>query len=141
MAADFGLARFRWNGGSAPWVVRNAIADGMERAAVVVRRTMRRLISVPYPPASAPGESPHKRTGNLYRNIDVWINRQTLTVHVGPTDAANYGIYLEYGAPRANLEPRPFMFKAVAEDASRIVNTMNRAAAIAFNKYGRRKGK
>jgi hypothetical protein len=140
MADDFGLARFRWNGGRAPWVVRSAIADGIERGAIYVRRAMKRLINTPYPPASVPGEPPHRRTGNLYRNIDVFINRQTLTAQVGPTDKAEYGLYLEYGAPRANLEPRPFMFVALKQEATRVTNTINRAAAIAFNKYGRSQG-
>jgi len=141
MADEFGLARFKWNGGSAPWVVRSAIADGIERAAIYVRRAMKRLISTPYPPASSPGEPPHRRTGNLYRNIDVFINRQTLVAYVGPTEDAEYGLYLEYGAPRANLEPRPFMFKALRQEAARVTNTLNRAAAIAFNKYARAKGR
>lgn len=140
MAEDFGIARFRWTGGSAPWVVRSAIADGMERAAIYVKRAMKRLISTPYPPASVPGEPPHRRTGNLYRNIDYWINRKTLEVHIGPTEDADYGLYLEFGAPARNLEPRPFIFRSLKEESKRVENTMQRAAAVAFNKYARQKG-
>lgn len=141
MANEFGIARFRWNGGSAPWVVRSAIADGQERAAATVRRTMRRLISIPYPPASRPGQSPRKRTGNLYRSIDVYMNRKTLEVRIGPNEKADYGLYLEFGAPRANLKPRPYIFKSLKIEAKKVTNTMNRAAAIAFNKYARQKNK
>ncbi len=138
MTEEFGLARFRWDGGRAPWVVRSAIGDGIERAAIYVRRAMKRLISVPGPEPSKPGELPHKQTGNLYRNIDIFINRQTLVAMVGPTEDAEYGLYLEFGAPRANLEPRPFMFRALKEEAVRVTNTINRAAKIAFNKYARK---
>ena len=138
MAEDYGLARFKWDR-SAPWAVRSAIADGMERGAEYLKKAMKRLLNVPYPPASKPGQSPRRRTGNLYRSINVWINRKTLEVQVGPNEDAEYGIYLEYGAPKANLKPRPFMFKALKLEQKRIANTVNRATAIAFNKLARQR--
>lgn len=139
MAEEFGNARFRWNGGSAPWVVRSAIADGMERAAVNVRRAMRRRINKPWPPASRPGQSPRRRTGNLWRSVTYKINRQTLEIWIGPGEQAPYGLYLEYGTKR--MAPRPWMFRGLKDEKKRIVNTMNRAAAIAFKKYASRKSK
>lgn len=129
----FGLARWKWKGGRAPWAVRSAIADGMERAAAHVKRTMRRLLNVPYPPASVAGESPHRRTGNLRKSIEFWVNRKTLQVWVGPTDEAEYGLYLEFGTKR--MDPRPFMFRALKQEESRIKNIMQRTAAAAFKKY------
>jgi hypothetical protein len=138
---EFGLARFAWNGGSAPWVVRSAIADGLERAAAWVRKEIRKKINLRYPPASRPGQPPRRRTGNLYRNIDFWLNRKTLEVRIGPTEDAEYGLYLEFGAPRRNLKPRPHLFKTVREQQKRIINTANRAARIAFNQYARQKSK
>lgn len=137
MADSFGIARFKWTGGRASWVVRSAIADGMERAAIYVKRTMRRLISIPYPPASRPGQSPRKRTGRLRNSIQFWINRQTLQVWIGPDESAVYGLYLEFGAPRAGLKKRPFIFKALKQEQVRVNNTINRAAASAFKKYSR----
>ena len=133
---NFGSAEFRWNGGSAPWVVRSAIADGMERGAVVVKRTMRRFLNVPYPPASKPGQSPRKRTGNLRDSITYVLNRKTLTLLIGPSEDAEYGLYLEFGT--RTIEPRPFMMKALYQESKRLLNTINRAAAIAFNKYSRK---
>lgn len=135
--SDFGLARFKWNGGRAPWVVRSAIADGMERAAIFLRRGMKRRLAIPYPPASRPGQSPHKRTGNLQRSVDYWLDRKTLKVWVGPSERAVYGIYLEYGAPRRNLLPRPWMAPEMKSSARKVTNIINRAATIAFNKYAR----
>lgn len=131
----FGYATLKWNGGSAPWVVRSAIADGMERAAANVKRAMRRRLNIPYPPASRPGQSPRRRTGRLRNSIQFWINRKTLEVFIGPDATAPYGFWLEYGTSK--MEPRPFMFRALQEEAKRSLNTMHRAAAAAFKHYAR----
>jgi len=138
---DWGYCKFKWKGGRASWAVRSAIADGLERAAAVVKRTMRRLLNTPYPPASVAGESPHKRTGNLQGSIDVWVNRKTLQVYVGPAEIgskgkpANYGLWLEFGTRK--MDPRPFMKRALVQEQTRVKNTLERAAKIAFNKFGR----
>lgn len=128
---------YKWNGGRAPWVVRAAVADAMERWADRTVRDIRRSINIPWPPPSSPGEPPHKRTGNLRDNIGYHINRKTLVVKIGVTDLAVYGIYLEYGAPRSNLEPRPFLWRAFRNNQGQIAASMARAAKIAFNKYAR----
>lgn len=132
---NFGSAEFRWSGGSAPWVVRTAIAEGMERGALVVKRTMRRLLNIPYPPASTPGQSPRKRTGNLRDSITYVLNKKTLTLLIGPSEDADYGLYLEFGTK--HIAPRPFMMKALLQEKKRLLNTVNRAAAIAFNKMAK----
>ena len=129
--------RFKWEGGRAKWAVRSAIADGMEKASLEFVKLVKRKINTPYPPASRPGEPPHRRTGNLRANIDYWINRKELKVMIGPTEDAEYGIYLEYGAPRANLEPRPFLKPSMDEMAPRVQSIVGRAAQTAFKKFGR----
>lgn len=137
---DFGKAEFRWQGGSAPWVVRSAIADAMERGAIHVKRTMRRLISIQGPPRSKPNDPPHKDSGDLYKHIGYVINRQTLTAQIGPgPDEEHYGHYLEFGTTK--MEPRPFMMRALQEEGKKLMNIINRAAVIAFNKHARSKGK
>lgn len=134
--ASSGYARWRWNG-NAPWVVRSAIADGMERAAADVKAAMRRNLNVPYPPASRPGQFPRRRTGRLRKSIDYWLNKKTLEVWIGPSDAATYGLYLEFGTRR--MKARPFMFRTLKQLMKRVQNGMNRAAAIAYKKYAGRK--
>lgn len=130
-----GFAGFRWKGGRAPWVVRAAIADAIERAAKHLKTAIRRNIKEPYPPASAPGEYPHKRTGNLRRSIDIWVNRKTLEGYVGPTEDAPYGIFLEYGTRK--MDARPFLMPTLRLEQTRIRNTIQRAAKRAWNKYAR----
>lgn len=135
MAESDIVASFRWTGGRAPWIVRNAVADGMERAAIRVKRAIRAKINIPYPPASSPGDPPHRRTGTLRREIDYWVNRQTLIIKIGPSVDAAYGIGLEFGTVK--MEARPFINVTVKENISMINNTMARAAAIAFNRLAR----
>lgn len=132
---SFGYAKFKWNGGRAKWIVRAAIADGLERAGEHVKRTMKRLVNVPFPPASVAGESPHRRSGDLYKSLSVWIDRKSLKIWVGPSDAVDYGFYLEEGT--RYMDARPYIQKALEEEKTKVMNTINRAAAIAFNKYGR----
>jgi len=125
---------FKWST-KAPWKVRAAVADGLERSGKHVVQDIRRAINVPFPPASSPGEPPHKRTGNLRANIAYKVNRKTLEVYIAPTEDAYYGFYLEYGAPRANLEPRPFLGVTIRENKTRIKISCQRAAAKAFRKH------
>lgn len=134
---EFGIAEFAWTGGSAPWAVRSAIADGLERAAEHVKRTMRRLINKPYPPASRPGQPPRKRrpSTGLRANIDIWINRKTLQAYVGPNRNAPHGIWLEKGTRK--MKPRPFMMRALRMERTRVNNIIKRAATVAFNKHAK----
>lgn len=140
MDNGFGSASFKWYGGRAPWVVRSAIADGMERAALNIKRSMKRRINRPYPPASRPGQSPRRRSGTLYRSIQFWINRKTLEMFIGPDASSDpYNVYLETGTSK--MEPRPYIFRAMKDEMKRTLNTINRAAAMAFNRYAKQGGK
>lgn len=63
----------------------------------------KKRLSVPYPPASRPGQYPRRRTGNLRRSTVVWPGgtgrvaavRATKQVAVGYLDRAFYGVILE----------------------------------------------
>jgi hypothetical protein len=60
--------------------------------------------------ASAPGEAPAIRSRRLSRAIrDFFADDQTGVIEVDTP----YAQHLEYGAPRANLEPRPFARPAI----------------------------
>lgn len=68
---------------------------------------VREYIGEPYPPASAPGQPPHKRSGELaasvsYRVVELGPNVYTLELEV----AAEHAVYLEEGT--ATMAPRPF---------------------------------
>lgn len=75
--------------------------------------------------ASAPGEPPAEDYGDLAESVNVDLSRiGVLTGEVRVDDEA--GEHLEYGAPAANLAPRPFfgpatermeqVFPAIAEE-------------------------
>jgi HK97 gp10 family phage protein len=118
-----------------PWAVRRAVADGMEQAARSLVRVMRANLNTPYPPASEPGEFPHKRTGNLRDNVDYWIDRKTLKLRIGPTVDAVYGLYLEYGTSR--MAARPWIAPSYASRKQQFQNTIANASRKAIRKYMR----
>lgn len=64
--------------------------------------------------ASAPGEMPAAETGNLVNSIQTDPDGDaTWAVWTG----VEYAVHLEYGAPNANIAPRPFMRPATADAA------------------------
>lgn len=80
--------------------------------------TVQQDLSTPYPPASAPGESPHKRTGALAEGVSSECRKDfssiTLTIkseRVG--DNPDVPAELNYGTP--HMAPRPYWEKAKAE--------------------------
>lgn len=62
-------------------------------------------LSVKWPPSSVPGESPHRRTGNLRGNIDYLITKEGSTIVLTLASGAYYSAYLE--------PTRPFMAPTV----------------------------
>jgi hypothetical protein len=63
--------------------------------------------------ASAPGESPATDYGFLIGSVQVTPFVDPLVGEV--IVAADYAAYLEQGAPRAHLEPRPFIRPAIED--------------------------
>lgn len=80
-----------------------------EKLAVEIRK----LLSVPYPPASKPGESPHRRTGKLQGSVTVIRTKRGASVQV----YAPYAKFLEpkpYGEGRRNKRnERPFFARVM----------------------------
>lgn len=64
-------------------------------------------LSVAYPPSSTPGESPHRRTGNLRAGISYNIERNGSLITLTIISAAPYSAPLETGTKR--FGERPFM--------------------------------
>ena len=71
-------------------------------------------ISMPYPPASAPGMPPHRRTGRLLRSMQSSVSRVGRVVRVqygatarSPKRKAPYPAYLQRGTRR--MAPRPYL--------------------------------
>jgi len=70
-------------------------------------------LSVLFPPASSPGEQPHKRTGNLQNGVDYTLTvfNETATECKVISQRANGNplvpIFLEFGT--SHMLPRPYM--------------------------------
>lgn len=128
-------ARFKWNGGRAPWVVRSIIADGLEEAARSLAWHIRRSISTPYPPASEPGEPPHRRTGTLYRGVGSTVNRQTLVARIVVDRKVFYWKFLERGT--SMMDPRPFVRPMVLKRRRITKETVAAAARRGFRRYSK----
>lgn len=65
-------------------------------------------ISTPYPPASLPGEAPHRRTSDLMEGLEFEVNEEELKVTIRST--IGYGIFLELGTSK--MQARPFLIPA-----------------------------
>jgi hypothetical protein len=63
--------------------------------------------------ASAPGESPAVEIGKLSNSIDTAQDGRTKWVTYTNVE---YAPHLEFGAPNANIEPRPFFAPAVEQE-------------------------
>src|SRR4051812_47974766 len=68
---------------------------------------IRQSISIPYPPASSPGQPPHMRSGELLAGIGHSVDEQGDGIVLSVTSQAPHSTYLEYGT--AHMAPRPFM--------------------------------
>ncbi len=123
------MADLKWYGGRRTWEIRRAIGDIMENVAASIVRKIKADLNTPYPPASVPGEAPHKRTGNLRASVDYWINRRSLEVEIGVNVNAPYWEYLEFGT--VNMDARPFLRTNIVKNAMAAQRRIEKEAARA----------
>lgn len=106
----------------------------LRRATVYLWTQLQRTLNVPntgtsvrlrsgrrvtrYLDPSKPGEPPRKRTGWLQRNVAYEIDSEKLTVKIGCTANAPYGLYLELGTSR--MAPRPWLLVTAQKHARQI---------------------
>jgi hypothetical protein len=96
-----------------PQVVRDleaAVERGMEKAGEALVAGIVRKISRPAPPASRPGQPPHRRSGGLARSVTHRVERRggemVLTVGVFPgAEAEDYSAALQQGTSRMSARP------------------------------------
>lgn len=124
--------RVDWNGKAAAEAVAMQTARALTRATLLVQRHARELVNVPGPtkthpenPPSAPGEPPHKRTGNLQNSIQAelptmleLVGRVGLPLHDGGGVSLAYGRWLELGTVK--MQPRPYLRRALYDKAGEI---------------------
>ncbi len=85
---------------------------------------LREQLSEPYPPASDPGDPPHRRSGQLASSIVYSLTGTTL--RIGSTDPKAQ--YLEYGTERMAARPflRPANERLLADLAVRLAEYLRR---------------
>lgn len=70
--------------------------------------------------ASKPGEPPWKKTGHLGRSIESETFKRGGGFFGRVGTNVKYGAYLEFGAPRANIMPRPYLRPALDMNRAKI---------------------
>ena len=106
-------------------VVSRVRAQTMQRAqvaATVLERNVKSRLGTPYPPASRPGQPPHRRSGALQRGVQATarlINR--FRVRVAVMIAAFYAPFLQRGTRRMARRP----ITGYAEDARAVVDILS----------------
>lgn len=109
---------------------QTALADLLKKVEVGLNRlveeqanTAQQLVNTPYPPASSPGNPPHKRSGNLQVHIHALpavLTQGGFIAGLGvPMDEVPYARRLELGfvgtdskGRRYNQAPRPYLVPA-----------------------------
>lgn len=120
-------------GGVRDKLVRNVTAAGEQLAKI-----QRQSLNTPYPPASAPGESPHRRTGDLQASVTSEVDEtdgDRVTARVGTPLA--YGRYLEFGTgrqseksqpnhPLSGMAPRPWLRRSLLNNLQPLSETVTK---------------
>jgi len=101
------LVKLKWYGKKQKKKVRDIIHEVQETAGKQMVAEIKKSINTAFPPASRPGRPPHRRTGNLQKSIDYWVDKKTFHVQIGPNTDALYGIWLEEGTVK--MDPRPYL--------------------------------
>jgi HK97 gp10 family phage protein len=81
------------------------VNSALDETAAEGQKFIAQTVSIPFPPPSAGGEPPHRRTGRLYRGIEATLNPKPFWRSI--KTEAPYSIYLEFGTVR--MAERPFM--------------------------------
>lgn len=88
------------------------VARDLARRAVQVETAAKISLNASFPPASLPGEPPHKRTAHLQTSISWRIGEDSEGLYAAIGTDLPYGKYLELGTE--TLEPRPYLRPALA---------------------------
>lgn len=93
--------------------VREAIVAASREMGRLIVQSTRERISIAYPPASVPGESPHRRTGELMNGVGFEVEAAFFGVET--TISSSRGVddprvpqFLEFGTKKIG-GPRPYM--------------------------------
>lgn len=103
----------RWNSDRVISRARSTMLARGNLAAEALERQVKARVGAPYPPASLPGQPPHRRTGALQRGIHVTARLLANRVRVSVTALAFYAKFLQLGTRgsgnRPGMAARPFV--------------------------------
>lgn len=98
------------------------LREGLDEAMEFLQEETQAALNVAYPPPSSPGDFPHRRTGNLQRNVDkheAELQGQFLVGAVGvDLDKVPYGGHLEFGTSK--MAARPYLRPSLLNNAEGI---------------------
>lgn len=105
-----------WHGSAVLRHITDAVAVGMAKGGVLAKVAARNTLSTPFPPASQPGQPPHRRTGDLRRANDSSIRTGPglIEVRIGVLATADpnvrfYAGLLAKGTPGGQMKARPWL--------------------------------
>lgn len=98
--------RTRWHDRAFMRRLETANERDLGRMAAWGARRAKQTLSEPYPPASKPGEAPHRRTGRLRASVD-FEQVEKYRWRWGVVFGLKYGRYLEEGTTR--MDARPYL--------------------------------
>ena len=87
------------------------VARDLALRAIRVESAAKQLLNTSYPPASAPGEPPHKRTTRLQTSISWRVLADGEGIYADIGSGVFYAKYLELGTER--MAARPFLRTAL----------------------------
>lgn len=100
------MATFKFKKAGTTAKIRSAVAYGLEVLGDRIYKRLRQTLNTPYPPASQPGDPPHRRTGRLRNATYYRVNKAKSELHVGfDARKARYWRFLEGGTKK--MDPRP----------------------------------
>lgn len=97
---------------------RQVMAKAFDAVTKEMTAALRKKIDKPYPPASAPGRPPHKRTGFL--QLNTLVSRKGRSIFV---KTPQYGVFLEGGTSR--MRARPFIRNTINDQKKRWTKRIN----------------
>lgn len=71
----------RWNGSAVSKQIEGLAWKELKAWAQAAVKLHQKNLNTPYPPASKPGEFPHRRTGKLRRSV-LWRNRKKWAINI-----------------------------------------------------------
>lgn len=111
----------KWNGSQVFGQVEDRIRNNVERALAHLVDALQENLNTPYPPASDPGEFPHKRTGNLQASVYYQFDRRRFTGDI--IVDAPYAVYLEEGTQK--MQERPFLQPTIDAEMGTIIEIIS----------------